>query len=88
MPGHRLRHVLTRVIGKGGGNIEADIDYVLLENGDRLLLCTDGLTEMVSDEEIVKVLRGVEQSEPACRALADRALEAGGADNVTVLMAR
>ena len=85
---HRLRHVLTRCVGKGGGDVEADIDYLRLEDGDRLLLCTDGLTEMIGDAQIAEVLQRMDWSEGACRALVDRALDAGGLDNITVVLAR
>jgi PPM family protein phosphatase len=85
---HRFRHVLTRVVGRGGGAVEADVEYVRLTDGDRLLLCTDGLTDMVSDDQIAEALRGIETSHEAVHTLIDMALEAGGKDNVTVVMAR
>jgi|RhiMethySRZTD1v2_1073278.scaffolds.fasta_scaffold435384_1 serine/threonine protein phosphatase PrpC len=86
VPRHRLRHVLTRVLGKSGGDVEVDIEYLRLEDGDRLLLCTDGLTEMVTDDEIAEILGQTPLCDPACRALADRALAAGGVDNITVVL--
>jgi protein phosphatase len=84
---HRLRHVLTRVLGRGDGHIEVEIQHMKLADGDRLLLCTDGLSDMVSDEQIAAVLARTEGSEDACRALVDLALAAGGRDNVTVVLA-
>jgi len=59
-----------------------------LEQGDRLLLCSDGLTDMVTDAQIARVLTRIQRSDQACRALVDLALEAGGKDNVTVVSAR
>lgn len=85
---HRLRHRLTRSLGAGGGDIQAELEHVPLADGDRLLLCTDGLTDMVPDARIAEVLRGQDRSEEACRALVDLALEAGGRDNVTVVLGR
>jgi protein phosphatase len=88
VPRHWLRHVLTRALGSSGGEVEVEIQHLRLADGDRLLLCTDGLTEMVPDDRIEEILRGVELSEDASSALVDAALEAGGRDNVTVVLAR
>jgi PPM family protein phosphatase len=86
--GHRLRHALTRALGVGGGEVEAEIQHLELADGDRLLLCTDGLNEMVPDAGIADVLARVEGSEEASHALVEAALQAGGRDNVTVVLAR
>jgi protein phosphatase len=88
VPTHRLRHVLTRSLGNQRGEVEGEIQHLQLVDGDRLLLCTDGLTEMVEDAKIAEILGRIEGSESACHALVDRALEAGGKDNVTVVLAR
>src|SRR5688572_18697274 len=85
---HRMRHVLTKVVGMGRGELEADIEYMQLADGDRLLLCTDGLNEMVPDAQIADVLRRFRTSDAACQALVKLALDAGGKDNVTVVLAR
>jgi serine/threonine protein phosphatase PrpC len=85
---HRLRHVLTRALGRNDGDIETEIQHLRLADGDRILLCTDGLNEMVSDARIAEVLRAAEPSAEACRALVAEALAAGGKDNVTVVLAR
>jgi protein phosphatase len=58
-----------------------------LEDGDRLLLCTDGLPEMVTDDLIAQTLSRSDQPRFACQALVDLALEGGGNDNVTVVVA-
>ena len=58
-----------------------------LQHADRLLLCTDGLTEMVEDNSIVEVLSRSESPTVACQSLLERALQAGGKDNVTVVVA-
>jgi serine/threonine protein phosphatase PrpC len=85
---HRLHHVLTKAVGIHGGEVEADLEHRQLMDGDRLLLCTDGLTEMVEAAKIAEALRQHERSEDACRVLVDLALEGGGRDNVTVVVAR
>jgi protein phosphatase len=85
---HRLRHVLTRALGGGGGESPVDVNHRELQDGDVVLLCSDGLSGMVPDEQIREVLARGEECEAACQALVDRALDAGGKDNVTVLLAR
>jgi protein phosphatase len=57
-------------------------------DGDRLLLCSDGLSDMVSEAQIADVMRATEQSNQACNTLVDLALQKGGADNITVVLAR
>ena len=80
-----LRHVLTQSIGTG--KAKADVQRQTLQDGDRILLCTDGLTEMVRDTEIADVLRTFANAADACHALVQRALGYGGRDNVTVVLA-
>jgi protein phosphatase len=85
---HHLRHILTDAIGVGGGKVNVKVRHVPLLNEDRLLLCTDGLTEMVDEEEIAGVLMRGQSAQDACQTLVDLALEHGGLDNVTVLLAK
>jgi protein phosphatase len=85
---HPLRHVLTRSLGGRERNIDGDFQRAWLSDGDQLLLCTDGLTNMVDDAAIAAVLRGAATSDDACHALVAAALAAGGKDNVTVALAR
>ncbi len=82
------RHVLTDAIGTKGEEARAEFHQVRLEDGDQGLLCTDGLTEMVTAAAIVEVLRGPWPPADACGALVGLALEGGGKDNVTVVLAR
>jgi serine/threonine protein phosphatase PrpC len=84
--GHRLRHVLTNVLG-GNPGVEGEIVKLRLADGDRLLLCTDGLTGPVSDDQIAGILAGRPDPDEACRALIDAALAGGGRDNVTAVVA-
>jgi serine/threonine protein phosphatase PrpC len=85
---HHLRHILTEAIGVGSGKIDVKVRHLPLLNEDRLLLCTDGLTEMVDEEEIAGVLIRDQSAQDACQTLVDLALEHGGVDNVTVLLAK
>ena len=79
------RHVLTNYVG--GGSVKVDVEQHRLADGDRLLLCTDGLTDLVSEAEIAALLAAHPRPEDACRALVDRALDSGGRDNVAVVLA-
>jgi protein phosphatase len=79
------RHVLTNYLG--GGSVKVDVEHHQLVHGDWLLLCTDGLTDMVSEEEIAALLIAHPRPDDACRALVDRALDCGGFDNITVVLA-
>ncbi|HEY8550187.1 MAG TPA: PP2C family serine/threonine-protein phosphatase [Vicinamibacterales bacterium] len=83
----RSRHVLTNAIGGFNEDVLVDVERLPLENGDRLLLCSDGLTDFVDDEAIRAELSAARNATDACRALVDRALAAGGRDNVTVVVA-
>ena len=84
----RMQHVLTNVLGGPGGGVHVDVHPYRLDDGDRVLLCTDGLTDLVADDEIARVLGEHSAPADACRALVDLALERGGRDNITVLVAR
>ena len=81
---HPSHHVLTQVIGRGDADF--DLRLVRLQQNDRVLLTTDGLTDVVSDEEIERLARSGD-SETCCNALVDRALASGASDNVTLLVA-
>lgn len=85
---HRMRNVLTRVLGSPDQPVEPDLLNLTLEDGDMLLLCTDGLTDMVDEDLIQATLDREEDSKTICRRLVEQALEAGGKDNVTVVVAR
>jgi protein phosphatase len=85
---HPMRHVLIRSLGGRERNVEGDFQRAWLADGDQLLLCTDGLTDMVDDAAIASLLGGAATSNDACQALVAAALEKGGKDNVTVALAR
>jgi protein phosphatase len=81
------RHVLVNVLGGSEEDVEVDVDQLELENGDRMLVCSDGLTDCVDDDAIRRVLVECDESAGACRRLVDLALEGGGKDNITVIVA-
>jgi protein phosphatase len=82
-----LRHVITNVVGGHTPGVQVEVQRVDLAAGDRLLLCSDGLTEMVPDGDIAGVLRDEQDPRGACENLVARANRAGGRDNVTVVVA-
>jgi PPM family protein phosphatase len=82
-----LRHILTNVVGGSHDTVDADIDVLPLADGDRVLLCSDGLTDVVEDDTIAKTLSGASASSEACDTLVQLALDGGGPDNITVIVA-
>lgn len=82
---HPQRSVITRALGSDPG-MQPDVYQLQVEQGDVLLLCSDGLSSMVSDDVIESIL--IENPVPAaaCDALVDEAIAAGGLDNVTVIV--
>jgi protein phosphatase len=85
---HPFRHVLTRSLGTGEIRVASEFQQAWLADGDQLLLCTDGLTDMVDNATIGSILRGAATSDEACHTLVATALANGGKDNVTVALAR
>lgn len=85
---HRFRHVITNVVGGNDAGINIEAHALEVQAGDRLLLCSDGLTEMVPHAEIVATLRTEPDPEAACATLLTRANEAGGRDNITLVIVR
>ena len=81
---HSVAGYLTQALGLDGG-IQPDLEAVRLSPGDRLLLCTDGLTNMVDDGEVAALL-GSGTAQDACDRLTEAALAAGGVDNVTTVV--
>jgi protein phosphatase len=64
-----------------------EITHYKLSDGDKLLFCTDGLTEMVKEAEIASVFKNMSSPQGICDRLIELALKAGGVDNITVLTA-
>jgi protein phosphatase len=86
---HPFRHVLTRYLGRGRGDIVTeDVQRISLADADQLLLCTDGLTDMVGATTIGSILRSAACANEACQTLLELALHNGGKDNITLVLAR
>ena len=85
--GSTMRHILTNVVGGSHDFVDVDIDVLQLEDGDRVTLCSDGLTDVLDDETMAKTLSGVSASSDACNTLVQLALDGGGPDNITVVVA-
>jgi PPM family protein phosphatase len=86
-PGSELHHVLWNSLGGSSALPEPQILRLDLKLGDRLLLCSDGLTKHLPDAQILAELSHGESSAACCAKLIDQANAAGGSDNVTVLVA-
>lgn len=82
--GHKLKNIITRSVGFQE-DVEIDIMVRILQDGDKYLLCSDGLTNMVSDDEILDVVMG-NPIEEACHILVDMANARGGDDNITIIL--
>ena len=84
---HQFRNVITRALGSRE-EVTADLTDLPFVVGDRLLLCSDGLTTMIDDGEILEALERHAKDLDACAAdLVERANRAGGKDNITVVLA-
>ncbi len=83
----RFGHILLNCLGGANEVAQASIYHFEMEAGDRILLCTDGLTDLVPDETIAATLEQARAPQSACERLVRQALEAGGRDNVTVVVA-
>jgi PPM family protein phosphatase len=83
-----LAHTLWNCIGGATEGVNPDIYKATLEAGDELLLCTDGLTRKLTDDDVRGILAKAPTAEAAARALVDAANDAGGEDNITVVVAR
>jgi len=84
---HPRRNIITRALGTQGDNLP-DLLAADIKPGDLWLLCTDGLCGMISDEEIARVLSSGATLEMMAGSLIEKALDAGGRDNVTLVLCR
>jgi len=82
---HPYRHVLSSCLGREDLN-QISVQQLDLEHGDRLLLCSDGLTEELVDDKIASYLQGTPYLEVAAESLVEAAKEEGGHDNITVVL--
>jgi PPM family protein phosphatase len=85
---HHLRHIITNAVGGHEPGVRVECHRLELEPGDTLLLCSDGLTEMVPDDHIAAVLQADHEPRTACERLVAEANEHGGKDNISVIVAR
>lgn len=83
---HPARSVVTKVL-QGQQAVDPDLSMVDVDTGDRLLICSDGLTDVATDDVIAEVLRTAGTLDEAADALIQAALAGGGPDNVTVVLA-
>ena len=81
-----FRNVLTNSLGGSADEVQAQVYQIEIGPGDRLLLCTDGLSDMLTDSQIVDVLKAAPTAQGACDRLVEQALDAGGKDNITVAL--
>jgi protein phosphatase len=84
---HPQRSIITRALGPEP-EVEVDVQTVPASPGDVFLICSDGLTTMLGDEQIARLLGGATAMDAAVRALVDEANRAGGRDNITALAFR
>lgn len=82
---HPQRNVLYRAVGQGDG-LEIDVENFLIPSGARLMICSDGLWGLVSDEDLLAIIRTSGNSQVACERMVAAANAAGGHDNITVVM--
>lgn len=86
--GSKWNHVLWNVIGSTSTNPTLELYKGRLEPGDLILLCTDGLTKHLSEDQMTEVLLTARSADEQCRILVNQANSAGGTDNVTCALAR
>ena len=84
---HPQRSIITRALGPEP-DVEVDTDAVAARDGDLFLLCSDGLTSMISDDEVAAILRTSATLDEAADALIKAANQSGGKDNITVVLFR
>jgi protein phosphatase len=85
---HPYRNIVTRALG-GPNPVDVDVSEEEMQDGDILLLCSDGLNTMITDEDILTIIsENPEDIEKACQVLIDRANQNGGEDNVTAILVR
>lgn len=83
---HPFRNVITQALGNGG-ELDVAIQELQVQEMDRILLCSDGLSGMIQDREIWEIIQRAPDADRAARDLVAKALENGGEDNITVVLA-
>ncbi|MCI5745115.1 MAG: Stp1/IreP family PP2C-type Ser/Thr phosphatase [Erysipelotrichaceae bacterium] len=82
---HPKRHVLTNALGIKK-NVSVDIGQIKLKDGDNLLLCTDGLHNLIDNKKLLKLLNSNEKLEDKADLIMEKALSLGGNDNITFII--
>ncbi len=82
---HPWRNIVTRALS-GANDLQVDVAELELQPGDRLLLCSDGLSSVLKDDEIADIMAAKHDLQEGCDELVNRANAAGGPDNVTTLL--
>jgi serine/threonine protein phosphatase PrpC len=85
MASHPARHVVTRALG-GPDRVEADYFLLSLPDAERLVLCSDGITEMIDDDAVAAILGEATDPRDAADRLVAEAVRAGGRDNATAVV--
>ncbi|MBK8258551.1 MAG: Stp1/IreP family PP2C-type Ser/Thr phosphatase [Polyangiaceae bacterium] len=80
-------NIILQALGTSD-TVQVDLTHVELRRGDTLMLCSDGLSGMIRNDEIREILRSVDDPLESCKLLTDRANQAGGHDNITVVVAK
>jgi protein phosphatase len=83
---HPQRNLIYRSLGAGHKTVDPDVFHEVLRDGDRLLLCSDGLWEMVRHDDLLKVLSEKSSPQKICDKLIDMANANGGEDNITAVV--
>jgi protein phosphatase len=84
----KYKHMLTRCLGYDSSNPRPEVHHVRNRPGDQVLICTDGLTDLVEESRIAACIDDAPSAQAACDELVSLALAAGGKDNVTAVLAR
>ena len=84
---HRMRHVITNVVGGPEAGVKVEARALQIQSGDRVLLCSDGLTEGVTDEVIAATLDAERDAEAAAKKLLAHAMAGPAKDNITLVVA-
>jgi len=81
-----MRNILSRALGIAP-EVDVDIEELTVSEGDQLVLCSDGLSELISDDEILSEVQSSNRPEIVCDELVNLAIQRGGEDNITVIVA-
>jgi len=81
-----MRNILSKALGIAP-EVDVDMEELTVSEGDQLVLCSDGLSELISDDEILAEVQSSNRPDLACNELVDLANQRGGEDNITVIVA-